>query len=302
MHERPRAERGGRRSVRSYRPGRTVALLVAWLTVTVAGAGVVVATGAPRFPAPEAVHGSGVSAGLPGVSVTVHATARTKQVGALFDGGLPGGHYCTASVVRSPGRNIVVTAAHCLSGRSGSTVFVPGYHDGRAPYGVWHLERVTLAPGWTSGADPDLDVAFAEVAPLNGREVQDVVGGYTIGTSGSGDSDGTTPAPVRLTGYPSRSEAPLTCHNTAVPYSARQLRIVCADFSGGTSGGPWVTGLDPERGTGTVIGVIGGHEKGGATADVSYSPAFGPAIRSLYEQAVAAVTRPGAVRAAGRRV
>lgn len=288
MNERTQTKRGGRVRALSHRLGRTGALLMAWLTVTAAGAGVVVATGESQFAASEAVSGSSVFAGLPGLSGTVHATANTKQVGALFDGGLSGGHYCTASVVRSPGKNIVVTAAHCLSGGTGDTVFVPGYHDGQAPYGVWPLESVTLAPGWTSGADQDLDVAFAEVAPLNGREVQDMVGGYTIGTSGSGDNDGTTATPVRLTGYPSRSDAPLTCHNAATPYSSHQLRIACPDFSGGTSGGPWVTGLDPHTGTGTVIGVIGGYEKGGDTPDVSYSPAFDSAIGALYEQAVAA--------------
>ncbi|MCZ4119528.1 trypsin-like serine peptidase [Streptomyces sp. H39-S7] len=268
----------------SRRLGRTGVLVVAWLTVTVAGTGVVVATGGSQFDASEGVSGPGVFAGVPGVSNTVHATAGIKQVGALFDGGLSGGHYCTASVVRSAGKNVVVTAAHCLSGGTAGTVFVPGYHDGEAPYGVWPLKGVTLAPGWTSGADQDLDVAFAEVAPVNGREVQDVVGGYTFGSSGS---DGTTAATVRLTGYPSTADAPLTCYNDATEYTADQLRIACTDYSGGTSGSPWVTGLDPETGAGTVIGVIGGYEEGGDTADVSYSPAFDSAIGALYEEAVA---------------
>ncbi|WP_277441466.1 trypsin-like serine protease [Streptomyces sp. SPB162] len=259
---------------------------MAWLTVTVAGTGVVVATGGTPFAASEAASGPGVFAGLPGVSNTVHATASVKQVGALFDGGLSGGHFCTASVVRSAGKNVVVTAAHCLSGGTDGTVFVPGYHDGEAPYGVWPLQGVTLAPGWTSGADQDLDVAFAEVAPLHGREVQDVVGGYTFGTSGSRDNDAATATTVRITGYPSTADAPLTCYNDVTAYSADQLRIACTDYTGGTSGSPWVTGLDPESGTGTVIGVIGGYQEGGDTADVSYSPAFDSAIGALYEQAV----------------
>ncbi|MCM2423221.1 trypsin-like serine protease [Streptomyces sp. RKAG293] len=288
MKKRPQPMYGAAGRTLSRLLGRTGVLIVAWLTVTVAGTGVVVATGESQFAASEAVSGPGVFAGIPGVSNTVHATASVKQVGALFDGGLSGGHYCTASVVQSAGKNVVVTAAHCLSGGTGGTVFVPGYHDGEAPYGVWPLESVTLAPGWTSGADQDLDVAFAEVAPLNGREVQDVVGGYTIGTSGSGENDGTTATTVRITGYPSTADAPLTCYNDATAYTAEQLRIACTDYSGGTSGSPWVTGLDPDTGTGTIIGVIGGYEEGGDTPDVSYSPAFDSAIGSLYEQAVAA--------------
>lgn len=289
MNKRPRLVRGGPVRALSRVLSRTGVLAVAWLTVTVTGTGVVVATGGSQFAASEAVSGPGGFAGLPGVSNTVHATASVKQVGALFDGGLSGGHFCTASVVLSAGRNVVVTAAHCLSGGTDGTVFVPGYHDGVAPYGVWPLEGVTLAPGWTSGADQDLDVAFAEVARLNGREVQDVVGGYTFGNSGSDGSDnGRAAATVRITGYPSASDAPLTCYNDATAYTADQLRIACTDYTGGTSGSPWVTGLDPETGTGTVIGVIGGYEEGGDTADVSYSPAFDSAIGALYERAVKA--------------
>lgn len=285
MKKRPQPMRGGTVRALSRGLGRTGVLFVAWLIVTAVGTGVVVATGNSQFAVSGAVSGPGVFSGLPGVSSTVHETASVKQVGALFDGGLSGGHYCTASVVQSAGKNVVVTAAHCLSGGTGDTVFVPGYHDGEAPYGVWPLESVTLAPGWTSSADEDLDVAFAVVAPLNGHEVQDVVGGYTIGTSGS---DGTTTATVQLTGYPSTADAPLTCYNDATAYTADQLQIACTDYSGGTSGSPWVTDLDPDSGTGTVIGVIGGYEEGGDTPDVSYSPAFDSAIGTLYDQAVAA--------------
>ncbi|MEU3462725.1 trypsin-like serine protease [Streptomyces sp. NPDC006733] len=286
MQKRSRLTRGETVRALPRRVGRTGVLIVAWLTVTAAGTGVVVATGGSRPGTSEAVSGPGGLAGVPGISNTVHATEEVRQVGALFDGGLSGGHFCTASVVRSAGKNVVVTAAHCLSGGTAGTVFVPGYHDGQAPYGVWPLAGVTLAPGWTSGADQDLDVAFAEVAAVDGREVQDVVGGYTFGNSGS--DEGTRSATVRVTGYPSTADAPLTCYNDATAFTAEQLRIACTDYTGGTSGSPWVTGLDPETGAGTVIGVIGGYQEGGETADVSYSPAFDSAIGALYETAVTA--------------
>src|SRR5262249_13527628 len=59
-------------------------------------------------------------------------------VGALFTevSGRLGRHFCTASVVDSPGGDVAVSAAHCFSqsSASGPVVFVPGYDKGAAPY------------------------------------------------------------------------------------------------------------------------------------------------------------------------
>jgi V8-like Glu-specific endopeptidase len=210
----------------------------------------------------------------PGVSHTVPVSQLTPQVGAVFDGSLSGGHHCTASVVNSPGQDLIVTAAHCLG--STSDVFVPGYHDGVAPYGVWKLERIVVDSQWSAGSDQDHDVAFAVVAPLNGRNIQSVVGGYHLGID-HGTSD-----PVTITGYPESTEEPITCANTISAFSSTQLEIYCTGYTGGTSGSPWVVA---DGGSGTVIGVIGGYEQGGDTPDVSYSVAFGTGVQTLYNQA-----------------
>src|ERR1700712_4975124 len=58
-------------------------------------------------------------------------------VGVIFDDGLTNPHSCSASVVQSPGRNLVLTAAHCISGSGAGLQFAPGYVDGKTPYGVW---------------------------------------------------------------------------------------------------------------------------------------------------------------------
>jgi V8-like Glu-specific endopeptidase len=214
-----------------------------------------------------------VSAPL-GVSRTVPASQLPPQVGAVFGrDGVSGSHHCTASVVDSPGKDLIVTAAHCLD--STSDVFVPAYHDGVAPYGVWHLQRIVVDDQWTAGSNPDDDVAFAVVAPLDGRAVQSVVGGYTLGT------DQGTDGRVTITGYPGTSEDPVTCTNDISSFSSTQNQIYCTGMTDGTSGSPWVTG----SGTGTVMGVIGGYEQGGDTPDVSYSVVFGQSVRSLYEEA-----------------
>src|SRR5579864_7122345 len=71
------------------------------------------------------------------------AISGRTAVGALFttSGGKLGTHFCTASVVSSPAGDLLITAAHCLEGKSlspaGSVVFAPGYHDGKFPQGTW---------------------------------------------------------------------------------------------------------------------------------------------------------------------
>ena len=207
-------------------------------------------------------------------------------VGALFHGSISGGHFCTASVVVSPGRNLLITAAHCIyDGGSGGykkdVVFVPGYHDGKAPYGVWTAERMLVAPQWAKSADPDYDVGFIVLAPLHGRNIQRVVGGNGLGTDPGYRSR------VRVTGYPDTTSSPVSCVNWTTRESATQLRFNCAGFTDGTSGGPFVTQSAPGSAPGLVVGVIGGYQEGGDTPAVSYTPYFGSGIHQLYQQAAA---------------
>ncbi|GAB2752705.1 trypsin-like serine peptidase [Streptomyces bullii] len=212
-----------------------------------------------------------------GVTVTAAVNARSARVGALFPAGRAsrpaGGHFCTASVVHGPYRNLVVTAAHCLDG-TGELVFVPGYRDGRAPYGVWRVKRRFLPDGWAKGQDEDSDVAFAVLAPRGGKGVEDVVGAnrFTTGTA-------TGATAVTVTGYPDSRETPVTCTNKPIAHSSTQQRIQCPGFSGGTSGSPWVNG------DGQVVGVLGGHEEGGTSPDVSYSVVLGAEAAELYRDA-----------------
>jgi hypothetical protein len=65
------------------------------------------------------------------------------------------------------------------------------------------------------------------------------------------------------------------------------MAFTCDGFTGGTSGGPFLTGRGPAAaaGGGVVIGLIGGFEQGGELASVSYSPRFGRAVQSLYRTA-----------------
>ena len=212
-----------------------------------------------------------------GVTTVAAATTDAARVGALFEASdaahLTGEHFCTASVVHSPHHDLVVTAAHCL-GTGGDLVFVPGYRDGTAPYGVWRVTRAFLPDGWAKGQDEDSDVAFATLAARGDENIEDVVGGNRFAPRTA-----TGATAVTVIGYPDSSEVPVRCVNRPTAHSSTQQRISCPAFPGGTSGSPWVNA------DGQVVGVLGGHEQGGATADISYSVVLGSEAAELYRDA-----------------
>jgi V8-like Glu-specific endopeptidase len=210
------------------------------------------------------------------------------RVGALFEHGAGGNHFCTASVVASPGKDLLITAAHCINGGEGSRgydsdiVFIPDYRGGQAPFGVWTPARLLVAPQWADSSDPDFDVGFVVLQPHDGRDIEQVLGASRLGT------DIGYRYLVHVTGYPDSSNVPITCVNWTARFGPSQLKFECAGYTGGTSGSPWVAKFIAGSHTGTIVGVIGGYQEGGDTPSLSYSVRFGPAILALYRQAVAA--------------
>ncbi|MGW0396208.1 trypsin-like serine peptidase [Streptomyces sp. NPDC003042] len=196
--------------------------------------------------------------------------------GALFTGGLDGEQFCTATVVQSPGKNLLVTAGHCLlagqqAGEKGA-VFAPAYANGFAPYGTWRVEQVFEDDRWAEGTDDDYDLAFARLAPDDkGRGIEDVTGAAALDTSGRAAEE------VTVTGYPADRKVPRTCTAVSVRLSATQQRFDCADFPGGTSGSAWIAR------DGRIIGIL----TGGDTDDVSTSTVLGDYAAQLYAKATA---------------
>ena len=226
----------------------------------------------------------------PGQTASSHTTGPgdALRVGALFEHDASGNHFCTASVVSSPGKDLLITAAHCINGGRGSSgyksniVFIPGYRDGQEPFGVWTPAHLLVAPQWASSSDPDFDVGFVVLQPHNGENIQHVLGANQLGT------DTGYRYLVHVTGYPNGADAPITCVNWTSRQSDTQLRFACEGYTGGTSGSPWVTRFNVLSRTGTIVGLIGGYQEGGDTPSVSYSPRLGPGIQHLYQQAIAA--------------
>jgi len=208
----------------------------------------------------------------------------TPAIGALFrvtHGGLAG-HFCTATVVASPAKDLVITAAHCVYGQQpGHIAFVPGYRNSSQPYGTWIVRRIVVDPGWRAWRNPNRDVAFLVVGRPGRPGVQDRTGGERLGTGWPAR------AWVHVVGYPDGEQWPVICASRTHPFGRHQLRFDCGGYPDGTSGGPFLARWNGAAGTGTVIGVIGGYEQGGYLESVSYSPRFGHAIRSLYRTAVA---------------
>jgi V8-like Glu-specific endopeptidase len=209
-------------------------------------------------------------------------------VGALFFVNGTGRHYCTASVVDSATENLIITAAHCVYGDryAANLEFVPGYRNGREPYGAWPVQRVVVASGWRRSHDPDLDFAFLSVAASGGRPIQRVTGGLRLGI------DRGYTHPIKVIGYNNSANKPVGCATSSFQFAADQMEFYCGGYRSGTSGAPWVLGYDGSKGTGTVFGVIGGYEAGGDYDWASYSAFFGPSALQLFRQAEASAAAP----------
>ena len=205
-------------------------------------------------------------------------------VGALFteSNGKLGAHFCTASVVDSTAGDLAVTAAHCVYGKSGAMVFVPDYANGKTPYGIWPVTKVYTDSAWDASQDPDHDVAFLRLSDASdGTPIENLTGAETLAT------DAPAGQAVEVIGYPDQAAEPVWCSGLVKGFSATQFEFDCGGYPNGTSGGPFLTGVDAATGQGTVIGVIGGYQQGGYTSQVSYAASFGSAVATLYATAQA---------------
>jgi V8-like Glu-specific endopeptidase len=236
---------------------------------------------ATALPQPEPMR-AGPAGPPPGIPSPVKFGG-VPTVGALFFTTGTKAHFCTASVVNSRTANLILTAAHCVYGSAPAThiEFVPAYHHGKQPYGVWPVRSITVAAGWRKTHNQNLDFAFLAVSPPAGttRPIQRVTGGLWLGIN-SGYAH-----PVEVIGYNDTQNTPIRCATHSFKYEPSQMKFYCHAFWDGTSGGPWIVNYHPHTGAGAVIGVIGGYEQGGDHAWASYSAYFGRPTLRLYLQA-----------------
>ncbi|MEV5508325.1 trypsin-like serine protease [Streptomyces orinoci] len=233
------------------------------------------------------------------------------MVGTFFVRGAGQGNtYCTASVIRSPGRDLVLTAAHCAKSLAGGTdrIFIPQFRQGldanRQKFGAYPVQRVFIDPRYRGGTGPatDLDFAFVRLgANAQHAKVENRTGGLRL--TGTPRWVNT----VTVLGYPGTANPGQQAISCTVPTARlstglRQMQVRCAGYYNGVSGGPWISHYDAKARTGEVIGVVGGYRGGGNDANddwVSYSPILGREAQDLYQDAVSGRTPARGPRPAG---
>jgi V8-like Glu-specific endopeptidase len=225
-----------------------------------------------------------------------HGGAVARSTGKVFFTLADVNYVCSGSAVASAHGDVVLTAAHCVSGGAGqwasNWIFVPGYQDGTQPYGAFTARRFFVSPRWSeSRGTPDdanerYDVAFVTVnpapAPSRSRQAgMPLPAGRPVAFS-QRFAAGTT----YVFGYP--AEPPYSglypdyCAGPAQPGGLGVTRTRCA-MTAGDSGGPWFAGFSPRTGTGTIVAIT--TYKISANPRVLYATVLGPAARVLYQEA-----------------
>ncbi|QIQ06806.1 hypothetical protein HA039_10115 [Streptomyces liangshanensis] len=209
----------------------------------------------------------------------------SRTVGRLFFTDHGEDASCTATVVDSANRSTVVTAGHCVNSTNligednqwaANEMFVPGFKDGRAPYGKF-VGRLGVADatwlendGQSTLKYDDYDQAFVVLnTDSQGRRVQDVAGAaQRIGFDRPGDGRAYAFGYPRAASDPARAGLPeyigdrlAFCAGSTredpgtadFPEPKGEWGVACV-MGGGSSGGPRIAAFDPATGLGTVVG------------------------------------------------
>ncbi|MER5423115.1 trypsin-like serine peptidase [Streptosporangium roseum] len=194
---------------------------------------------------------------------------------------------CSASSVRSTNKDLVVTAGHCVKDGTGAWAdnwtFVPGYDQGRQPYGQFTARRMFVAGPWSRSADDSYDIGMVALNHRGGRHLQEVVGGQGIAFGAARGR------PTHGFGFP--AEAPYDGEHLvycagpvrADPHGQTDDQGMRCDMTAGSSGGPWLSGFDVATGRGTITSVS--SFKYSDDHGTMYGPYFGDVARELYTTA-----------------
>ena len=164
---------------------------------------------------------------------------------------------CSASTVNSNGKDAVITAGHCVYGSLGGEVpgerwhsnwvFVPDYSNGSAPYGVWTARQLWTLTNYINNQDEGDDIG---AAVMNTNPPASTSSTWSAGRA----SPGTRRKPVRLRlRLPGRGAvqrpvaAVLQRQRVQVALRVHTMELAC-NFTGGSSGGPWLRSFGGESG------------------------------------------------------
>jgi hypothetical protein len=215
-----------------------------------------------------------------------------RQNGAIFIV-LPHGGFgrCSGTSVNAPNLSVVITAGHCVNeGGAGhwfnrDWIFVPGYHDGVRPFGIFVAKWLGATVPWIEDGSENGDVGAAVVL-RNER-------GQRLGAAVGGDDIAWSLPPNQVFdvhGYPVERPfdgasqrlcggTPFLGHDLAsfLWRGPLNLALGCT-VTGGASGGGWTI-----HGSNVLNGVTDYGYGDDRTTD--FGSYFGGDVRALYQQA-----------------
>jgi Trypsin-like peptidase domain len=162
-----------------------------------------------------------------------------------------GGYECSATVVGSAARTVVMTAGHCVydprSGTAASRIlFIPAYADGSRPFGAWTAGDAHTTRPWIRQENYDFDYATLTMRRHNGQLIEDVVGARPLAV------DTPREQTYNAYGYPAnfaRAQRMWTCRGPyagddprPIPGGPAPIGMGC-DMKSGASGGGWIDDL-----------------------------------------------------------
>jgi hypothetical protein len=164
---------------------------------------------------------------------------------------------CSATVVTSRNRSVILTAGHCvvqpaIEGASppiwaSSVLFVPGYRNGAAPLGSYPgtIGRASFA--WITTGDLTYDVGAITLAPQTGVAVEDALGSRGVSFNRPLDTYKKNKTGFQLFGYPAQpaafydGERLIGCNAPFVGFQRIFTSpLVRCSMKEGSSGGGWV--------------------------------------------------------------
>lgn len=222
-----------------------------------------------------------------------HGGAVARSTGKVFFTLDDVNYVCSGSAVASAHGDVVLTAAHCVSGGAGqwasNWIFVPGYRDGTRPHGAFTARRFFVSPRWTEHAgtaNERYDVAFVTVNPPPAPSESRQAGMLLPAGQPVAFSQPFAAGTAYVFGYPAEPPYsglyPNYCAGPAQPGGLGVTRTRCA-MTAGDSGGPWFAGFSPRTGTGTIVAIT--TYKISDNPRVLYATVLGPAARVLYQEA-----------------
>jgi hypothetical protein len=180
---------------------------------------------------------------VPLANQTIYPTSTNGRIFGKFQG--IGQYSCSATVVSSKSQSVIMTAGHCVfdedAGFASKIVFVPAYHDGDRPFGIWAATNAVIGKGYFKILNPNNDYAALRVKSATGNV------GAVVGEEGLAYSQPRGQA-FQVIGYPfnlGKTELMWNCVTSFAGvdnhdhFPGKPDSGVGCDMTEGASGGGW---------------------------------------------------------------